>query len=401
VTVERSLFTTETRLFGRVVDAASGAGIAGAGVRVVDGAGISQSFTTQSDGSYFFNLAPGAFTGSVVAAEFSEATLSGTLPAQNDSVMHDARLTRTPRAFASELTRGASGPTLTGRVLDAQTQGVISRADVSATVGGQAEQGFSNIHGIYLLPVTTGALSGAIAASGYTGATLSGTTGAGHTRMSDALLTTSGPAVAVSSAGFVPTAAVVIGHVTDSQTGAGVGGALVTIVVNGQTLIGVTDTNGDFRFEVGPGSVTGTIVATGYGSSTFNVTVAAGDTVNVNIASNAADRAARADERGRDPGAAGGHGDGLGEGDGGGHRAAAELGGDGERDRGERRGQPLHGEARRSRDGCEHDHGDGDERGEPGGREDDRSGALDHARARGDDLLTAGGGDGAGEWARD
>ena len=62
-------------------------------------------------------------------------------------------------------------------------------------VGGQSEQGYANAQGIYLLPVTTGTLTGSIAASGYTGATLSGTTTGGQTRMADALLTTSGPAV--------------------------------------------------------------------------------------------------------------------------------------------------------------------------------------------------------------
>ena len=206
--------------------------------------------------------------------------------AQNDTVLRDAVLTRTPRVTAAEISRATSGPTVTGRVLDAATQSAIGRADVAVSVGGQGEQGFSNVHGIYLLPVTTGALTGTIAASGYTGATLSGSAGAGHTRMADALLTTSGPAVAVGSAGFVPTAAVVIGHVTDAQTGAGIGGALVTLVVNGQTLIGLTDANGDFRFAVEPGAITGTIVATGYGTSSFTVTVAAGDMVNVNVASN-------------------------------------------------------------------------------------------------------------------
>ncbi|MGH7893873.1 MAG: hypothetical protein ACREQL_04345, partial [Candidatus Binatia bacterium] len=273
-----------TQIFGVVFDANTGIGIAGATLSGVAG-GV--PFTAVADGGvYSIPVQPGAFSGTIRAAGYSEATFSGSVAQDFAAVLVDANLTPTPDATATLLASAPSGPTLTGRVRDAQTQASVSRADVVVAIGGQAEQGFSNPQGIYLLPVTPGPLTGSIAASGYTGATLSGTTGAGQTRMADALLTTSGPAIAVGSTGSVSTAAVVIGHVTDSQTGAGIGGALVTLVVNGQTLIGLSDANGDFRFEVEPGSVTGTIVATGYGASTFSVTVAAGDTVNVNVASN-------------------------------------------------------------------------------------------------------------------
>ncbi|HEU4431618.1 MAG TPA: carboxypeptidase-like regulatory domain-containing protein [Myxococcota bacterium] len=274
-----------TRLFGIVRDASGGLGIGGASVSLIVN-GFPWSVTTEPSGAYQLDLPPGSFSGTIHAEGYNEASFSGSLPYENTVYLDDARLARIPNATANVVARVPSGPTLTGRVLDAGNQASVSRANVVIDVGGQAEQGFSNPEGVYLLPVTTGALTGTIAASGYTGATLSGTTTSGQTRMADALLTTSGPAVAVGTSGAPLTAAVVVGHVTDSQTGAGISGALVTIVVNGQTLIGLSDANGDFRFEVEPGSVTGTIVATGYGTSTFTVTVAGGDTVNVNVASN-------------------------------------------------------------------------------------------------------------------
>ncbi len=272
-------------ILGHVIDNATGAPIAGASV-VVEVAGQTQSGFTDAQGVYYFETPTGALTGSIQAAGYNGATLSGSIPAGQLMYMQDALLTSVgPPVVAGSTGTVASASLVTGRVLDAQTNTPISGATVSVESAGQTRSGLTNNQGIYLLEALPGALTGSIQAAGYSGATLSGTAGAGLTLMSDALLTASGPPVAVVSTGAVPSAAVLLGSVTDAQTGAAIGGALVTLVVNGQTITGVADAQGAFRFEVPPGEVTGTIVATGYGSTPFNVTVAAGETLNVNIAS--------------------------------------------------------------------------------------------------------------------
>jgi hypothetical protein len=73
-------------------------------------------------------------------------------------------------------------------------------------------------------------------------------------------------------------ASLLTGTVTDAETGAGIAGALVQVVINGQTLLVATDANGVYRVLVGEGEATVTLFAEGYAGGGFAATVGGGTT---------------------------------------------------------------------------------------------------------------------------
>ena len=74
------------------------------------------------------------------------------------------------------------------------------------------------------------------------------------------------------------------GTVTDEDTGAGLGGAFVTVTASGITLIAVTNGDGSFDVEVEAGSIGGVVTATGYSTGNFSTTLNPGDTFNQDLA---------------------------------------------------------------------------------------------------------------------
>lgn len=81
-------------------------------------------------------------------------------------------------------------------------------------------------------------------------------------------------------------ATIATGTVTDAATGAPIGGALVRLTVGGSTLVTVTDADGLYHAVVEPGLLEGEVQAEGFADASFEVTVLAGATADVDLGLN-------------------------------------------------------------------------------------------------------------------
>ncbi|HSN17568.1 MAG TPA: carboxypeptidase regulatory-like domain-containing protein, partial [Gammaproteobacteria bacterium] len=245
---------------GTLTDA-NGTPVAGA-VISVSGADAA-SATSASNGSYSISsLTPGAVTLTVSAAGYDTITVPASLAG-------GLVLNFSPALYPTGTT--PSGADLTGSVQDAQSGMPIAGATV--TVGSSTVQTDSTGR-FSLAGLTAGTYTATVSASGYSGATLSGSLADGNNNAGLVLLSLVAPANDMSA---------VSGTVTDSSTGKPIAG--VSVQVQSTTIATITDTNGNYQLTGIPGAQFAVLFAApGYLSKDSGVGLAAPGALVLNAA---------------------------------------------------------------------------------------------------------------------
>jgi subtilisin family serine protease len=244
-------------LAGRVTDAATGAGIAGA---VVQASGPAQrSATTASDGSYTMALSAGTYTVTASHGLYNSRTVSGVAITVNVTTTQNFALTRLPTG------------TLTGVVTD-QASG-LPLAGAAVTVSGPTSASTStNANGRYTFTLPAGTYSVTASMALYHARTVSGVV------VQTNLTTTQNLAL-------LPNFGAITGTVTRASNGTVVAGASVTLFGGpGGTFRTTTDSAGRYTItRVQSGQYTLFVSATGCFLSNTTPVIQDGQTLVHNV----------------------------------------------------------------------------------------------------------------------
>jgi RHS repeat-associated protein len=239
---------------GTVVNAADGTPIAGATVRIADGANAS---STDAVGHFSLTAPAGTYTLTVSKLGFVNATsLPFSVTAGGTAAVGTIRLTQAPGR-------------ITGIILSSLDGGPL--AGVTVTVIETAAVAITDASGGFALVASAGTYTLKLSLPGYLDQTLPAfTLGAGRIHDIGNVTLTAKPAT-------------LSGTVIDSTTGSPIAGATVTANVNGIAAVGLaaeaaagplattTDAAGGFLLEVPPGTWTLTISKAGFGSRTTSL----------------------------------------------------------------------------------------------------------------------------------
>ncbi len=232
---------------GQVTDSSSGRGISGATVTFTVGS-VTTSATTDGNGNYLFsNVTEGSYSLTASAPGYVSQTASVAVAA-GAAVTHN---------FALPLIPG----TIIGTVTDAATGAGIAGATVSYTLTGTTTTATSDGNGNYTLTnVPPGTYTLTASAAGYSSQSQA--------------VTVATNATTTQNFSLVVLPGAITGAVKDSQTGAGIGGAIVSYIAGGITTSVLADPGGHYTLaNVPPGTYTVTATATGYGSQSQVATV--------------------------------------------------------------------------------------------------------------------------------
>ena len=248
-------------LAGRVTDAATGAGIAGATVRATNGS-AERSATTGSDGRYTMALAAGTYTVTASHGLYQSRTVTGVVVTVNQTTTRNFALTRLPTG------------TLTGVVRDQASSQRLAGATVTVS-GPTSASTTTDADGRYTLTLPAGTYS------------VSGSMPLYHTRtvtgvVVQANLTTS------RNLALLPNFGTITGTVTRLSNGAVVAGAAVTLFGGpGGTFRTTTDSAGRYTIaRVQSGEYTLFVSASGCFLSSTRPIIRDGTTTVHNVALN-------------------------------------------------------------------------------------------------------------------
>lgn len=240
---------------GTVIDASSGAAIAGASVTV--GA---VTATTGATGTYTISIAPGSYTVTAGAPGYTGSSAEVTVTS-GVTVVQNFALRPLPAGVVNGIIRGTVTDALSG----------LSIAGASVTAGGIIAA--TDASGNYNISIAPGAYIVTVSASGY----------ASSSTASDVVVVSGGTA----SVNFIlqPLPAGVVnsiirGTVTNASSGIPVAGASVTA----GSITATADANGNYNINIVSGTYTLTVSASGYSSNRDTITVTSGATGILNFA---------------------------------------------------------------------------------------------------------------------
>ncbi len=190
----------------------------------------------------------------------------------NDDIYVTALAVQALSAVATvQLPADPTNGTLTGRIVDAQTETPLSGVvvTVSQVVTTESYTATTGSDGKFLLPsATPGDYEISFSIPGYLPATQTASVLAGQQSNLGLIRLTA-----------LPNAAILQGVVTDIDTGAPVSGASISIT-GAPTATVQTDTSGAYRVVVAPGIVTLNVTASGYQAIAATATLTANQTIN-------------------------------------------------------------------------------------------------------------------------